>query len=238
LSRSPRPSSSLRNFVSRFSQTSVSFRWNAPTRRSGWLRHTSRLRTLCTTGCTYRRTRLSSLIATKSITTKRNTQTRKPSLHRRLRSFDADSKERFFQPPINRSSFNPDRYLGDTLTCAESSKLSNAMDRDHWAFGAGYVQKTCCSFFFSSTSVDIPSDSMFCATVAASVRVSTSQNGSSGSRSHGCSGRTTFDRFLTNPYLWRNMRASPDAPRCRIASPSHPDTTECRRCLRRRRKSP
>lgn len=34
-------------------------------------------------------------------------------------------------------AFNPDRYMGDTLTCAESSKLSNAMDRDHWAFGAG-----------------------------------------------------------------------------------------------------
>jgi len=34
-------------------------------------------------------------------------------------------------------AFNPDRFLGDTLTCAESSKLSNAMDRDHWAFGAG-----------------------------------------------------------------------------------------------------
>ncbi|KAH9174756.1 cytochrome P450 [Lactarius sanguifluus] len=34
-------------------------------------------------------------------------------------------------------SFNPDRYLGNTLTCAESSKLPNAMDRDHWTFGAG-----------------------------------------------------------------------------------------------------
>ncbi|KAI0304241.1 cytochrome P450 [Russula brevipes] len=34
-------------------------------------------------------------------------------------------------------SFNPDRFLGDTLTCAESSKLPNAMDRDHWTFGAG-----------------------------------------------------------------------------------------------------
>ncbi|KAH8998178.1 cytochrome P450 [Lactarius akahatsu] len=34
-------------------------------------------------------------------------------------------------------SFNPDRYLGNTLTCAESSKLPNAMDRDHWMFGAG-----------------------------------------------------------------------------------------------------
>ncbi|KAH9991557.1 cytochrome P450 [Russula vinacea] len=34
-------------------------------------------------------------------------------------------------------SFNPERFLGDTLTCSESSKLPNAMDRDHWAFGAG-----------------------------------------------------------------------------------------------------
>ncbi|KAI0250487.1 cytochrome P450 [Lactifluus subvellereus] len=34
-------------------------------------------------------------------------------------------------------AFNPDRYLGNTLTCAESSKLPDAMDRDHWAFGAG-----------------------------------------------------------------------------------------------------
>ncbi|KAI0284680.1 cytochrome P450 [Russula aff. rugulosa BPL654] len=34
-------------------------------------------------------------------------------------------------------AFNPERFLGDTLTCAESSNLSNAMDRDHWAFGAG-----------------------------------------------------------------------------------------------------
>ena len=41
--------------------------------------------------------------------------------------------------PIRSFSFNPDRYLGDTLTCAESSKLPNAMDRDHWAFGAGWV---------------------------------------------------------------------------------------------------
>ncbi|KAI0283209.1 cytochrome P450 [Russula brevipes] len=34
-------------------------------------------------------------------------------------------------------SFNPDRFLGDALTCYESSNLPNAMDRDHWAFGAG-----------------------------------------------------------------------------------------------------
>ena len=39
----------------------------------------------------------------------------------------------------NRFRFNPDRFLDDTLTSSESSKLPDAMDRDHWAFGAGYV---------------------------------------------------------------------------------------------------
>ncbi|KIM37140.1 hypothetical protein M413DRAFT_13508 [Hebeloma cylindrosporum] len=34
-------------------------------------------------------------------------------------------------------TFNPERYLGDDLSCAESAKLGNAMDRDHWTFGAG-----------------------------------------------------------------------------------------------------
>ncbi|KAG6915439.1 hypothetical protein DXG01_011469 [Tephrocybe rancida] len=33
--------------------------------------------------------------------------------------------------------FNPDRFLGDTLSCGESAKLPNVMDRDHWTFGAG-----------------------------------------------------------------------------------------------------
>ncbi|KAJ7672832.1 cytochrome P450 [Mycena rosella] len=34
-------------------------------------------------------------------------------------------------------TFNPDRYMGDELSCAESAKLSNVMERDHWTFGAG-----------------------------------------------------------------------------------------------------
>ncbi|KIM37141.1 hypothetical protein M413DRAFT_31085 [Hebeloma cylindrosporum] len=34
-------------------------------------------------------------------------------------------------------TFKPERYLGDDLSCAESAKLGNAMDRDHWTFGAG-----------------------------------------------------------------------------------------------------
>ena len=36
-------------------------------------------------------------------------------------------------------TFNPDRYLGDDFSCADSSKLSNVMQRDHWTFGVGYV---------------------------------------------------------------------------------------------------
>ncbi|KAG6855791.1 hypothetical protein H0H87_010804 [Tephrocybe sp. NHM501043] len=34
-------------------------------------------------------------------------------------------------------TFNPDRFLGDTLSCGESAKLANVMERDHWTFGAG-----------------------------------------------------------------------------------------------------
>jgi len=33
--------------------------------------------------------------------------------------------------------FNPDRFMDDTLSSTESSKLANPMDRDHFAFGAG-----------------------------------------------------------------------------------------------------
>ncbi|KAF4598324.1 hypothetical protein EYR38_006721 [Pleurotus pulmonarius] len=34
-------------------------------------------------------------------------------------------------------TFNPDRYLGDSLNASESSKLGDPLLRDHWAFGAG-----------------------------------------------------------------------------------------------------
>ena len=33
--------------------------------------------------------------------------------------------------------FNPDRYLDDNLSCAESAKLADVMQRDHFTFGAG-----------------------------------------------------------------------------------------------------
>ncbi|KAJ3900492.1 cytochrome P450 [Lentinula edodes] len=33
--------------------------------------------------------------------------------------------------------FNPDRYMDDKLSCAESAKLSDVVHRDHWTFGAG-----------------------------------------------------------------------------------------------------
>jgi Cytochrome P450 len=51
-----------------------------------------------------------------------------------LISFNADKRISY-----DRFSFKPERFLGDTLTCAESNNLPNGMDRDHWTFGAGYV---------------------------------------------------------------------------------------------------
>lgn len=36
-------------------------------------------------------------------------------------------------------AFNPDRYMSDSLSSSESSKLNDANERDHWMFGAGYV---------------------------------------------------------------------------------------------------
>jgi cytochrome P450 len=35
------------------------------------------------------------------------------------------------------TSFTPERYLGDDMTCAESAKQADPLARDHWAFGAG-----------------------------------------------------------------------------------------------------
>ncbi|KAK7707969.1 hypothetical protein SLS64_006791 [Diaporthe eres] len=37
----------------------------------------------------------------------------------------------------NPMEFNPDRYIGDSLTSAQSSNLSDPYQRDHWMFGAG-----------------------------------------------------------------------------------------------------
>ena len=103
-------------------------RWGARIRRFGWRRRTIRQKTLYTMGCTFRRTRGSYSIASTFITTRRSIQTRThPNFPRRT----------WLTPQFNRFAFNPERFLGDTLTCAESSKQSNAMDRDHWAFGAG-----------------------------------------------------------------------------------------------------
>ena len=36
-----------------------------------------------------------------------------------------------------RFTFDPERFLGDDLSSAESAKLADAMERDHWSFGAG-----------------------------------------------------------------------------------------------------
>ncbi|KAH8434875.1 cytochrome P450 [Aspergillus melleus] len=41
--------------------------------------------------------------------------------------------EQYPQPDL----FNPDRYIDDSLTSAESAHLADPMKRDHWMFGAG-----------------------------------------------------------------------------------------------------
>ncbi|KAF8500293.1 cytochrome P450 [Russula emetica] len=51
-----------------------------------------------------------------------------------LNCYEIHHNEERYPDPF---SFKPERFLGDTLTCAESSNLRNGMDRDHWAFGAG-----------------------------------------------------------------------------------------------------
>ena len=138
-----------------------------------------------------------------------------------------------------RSTFNPDRFLGDTLTSDESSKLPNAMDRDHWAFGAGYVPKPflpCLILRTSSLTPLLPS-CFVCTAVVASAQVFTSQNGRCGSRSRVYSGSMRSDPYPTSLFPWRNTMASMDARRCRIVSPSHRDVTEFIRCWRRSRKS-
>ncbi|RMZ48531.1 cytochrome P450 [Aspergillus flavus] len=37
----------------------------------------------------------------------------------------------------NPETFDPDRYINDPLTSAESANVANPMERDHWMFGAG-----------------------------------------------------------------------------------------------------
>lgn len=43
-----------------------------------------------------------------------------------------------FEHPFDRFR-QPDRYLGDNYSNAESANLADPTQRDHWMFGAGYV---------------------------------------------------------------------------------------------------
>jgi hypothetical protein len=191
-------------------------------------------------GCTSRRTRPSSSTVTIFTITRRNipTRTSGPS------KYYACEAEKIC---IDRSSFNPDRYVGDTLTCAESSKLPDAMDRDHWAFGAG-----CVTFFLScgpsiqslfpcepsSLVADFDYYYFLLPKGVASAQVSTLPNGSYGSRSHGCCGPLISDLCLMSPFLWKNTRASLGARQCPTVSCSCLAMIECKRCLKRSKKSP
>jgi len=51
-----------------------------------------------------------------------------------LNTYELHHNEERYPDPF---AFNPDRFLDDALTPEESSKFPDAMDRDHWAFGAG-----------------------------------------------------------------------------------------------------
>ena len=142
--RTSEPSS--RRYVTKLGPFIVSFsiaicilRWSAPARRFGYHRRTVRQKTLYTTGCTSRRTQWSSSIAMEYIIMRRGTRIRTRPLYLRLISFNSNS-DKCVAASHDRFAFKPERFLGDTLNCAESSNLSNAMDRDHWAFGAGCVQ--------------------------------------------------------------------------------------------------
>jgi len=142
----------------------------------------------------------------------------------------------------NRFVFNPDRFLGDTLTSDESSKLSNAMDRDRWAFGVGYMPKPFSPcLILQAFLADTPSPFFLCfrnwIAVAVSARVSTSQNGRCGLQSHGYFGPMIVDPYPMSRFPWRNSTASMDACRCHIVSLSHRDMIEFMLCWRRSRKS-
>lgn len=129
-----------------------------------------------------------------------------------------------------RFAFNPDRFLGDTLTSAQSSKLPNAMDRDHWAFGAGYEPK---HFLLCLTAPTL----LRCATAAVFVQASKSQNGCYGSRSHAYSGPIKSNPYLTSLSPWSNTVARLHVRPCRTASLSHQDTIGFKRYWKQRRKS-
>jgi hypothetical protein len=128
----------------KFSIAICILRWSGSARRFGYHRRTIRQKTLYTTGCTSRRTRQSFSIAMVYIIMRRGIRIRTQPLTSNLRliSFNLNADE--CAAPRDRFAFKPERFLGDTLSCSESSNLPNAMDRDHWAFGAGCVQCVSC----------------------------------------------------------------------------------------------
>ena len=124
----------MRNSISCLSSLKVVYllRWNVFRHRFGYRHRTTQLKILCTTAFTSRRIRRSFLTVTKFITTRRGIRIRTHQL------ISVGSHANKWNP-YDRLSFKPERFLGDTTTCAESCNLPDAMDRDHWAFGAGYV---------------------------------------------------------------------------------------------------
>lgn len=96
--------------------------------------------------------------------------------------------------------FDPNRYLGDNLSCAESSKLPDAMDRDHWAFGAGSVNTLIPEKPLQNT------QHIFTLEVVEFVLEFMLQRGSFGSLSLNYCGHSISMPSLMSPSLWRSMR--------------------------------
>lgn len=90
-----------------------------------------RLKTLHTTEYTYQKIQQWYWIVTLCTTMKNATLIREWRRRSNFTNTDVQNTWSF--------KFDPNRYYEDELSCSDSAKLSNIMDRDHWTFGAGYV---------------------------------------------------------------------------------------------------
>ena len=105
-------------------------------------------------------------------------------------------------------TFNPERYLGDDLSCGESAKLANVMDRDHWTFGAGWV--------ISIGTNSSRADKIYPKLVAESALDFLLQNVSYGWQSRAYCGHTPSTHSQMSQFPLKNMMENLDALPCHI----------------------
>ena len=100
----------------------------------------------------------------------------------------------------DRFAFNPDRYLGDNLSCAESANASNIMDRDHFTFGAGYVAGIVFCPIHAHSVTSLPEG-------GGSVLVFMSPNTNFSSPSPGFSGASLYTKYPGSRSAWTSTKA-------------------------------